>query len=100
IRDFHVTGVQTCALPIFYFGQPLVTTELPARGVDAVDLLKRHPITNALLLPNDLALLHEAVEQGASTQGFALRAVCSAGDTLPRSEERRVGKVCRSEWTA
>ncbi len=70
-------------LSVLYFGQPLVTTELPARGVDAVDLLKRHPITNALLLPNDLALLHEAVEQGASTQGFALRAVCSAGDTLP-----------------
>src|SRR5690606_35479838 len=33
IRDFHVTGVQTCALPIF-------APRVPARGGDARDLLE------------------------------------------------------------
>src|SRR5690606_40127179 len=49
IRDFHVTGVQTCALPIYYvqyarssairLGEPPVLTVDMARG-DAVDQLR------------------------------------------------------------
>src|SRR5207302_4914781 len=44
IRDFHVTGVQTCALPIYIaaaeaIGQPLVIEPqlVQDRGVDVVD---------------------------------------------------------------
>src|SRR5690606_40678860 len=82
IRDFHVTGVQTCALPIF---------------------------TWAGASPNELfRLLHYYEYCGG---GFELRAVeavnLSAGDGDAvearyylggRSEERRVGKECRAEW--
>src|SRR5690606_39942528 len=77
IRDFHVTGVQTCALPIYnrevifamtYLdgenGQPLSTDFLPYFGVT-----------------------------GVSSRGNE--------NIFPtwRSEERRVGKECRSRWS-
>lgn len=70
-------------LSVLYFGRTLVTTEIPARGPDAIELLKRYPITNTLLLPSDLALMQEAIEAGSTAQGIALRGICSAGDTLP-----------------
>src|SRR5438876_9111802 len=62
IRDGRVTGVQTCALPIFAW------TEDPADD-----------------LARDLA----------ARKGKALAAVDGAARKL-RSEERRVGKECRS----
>src|SRR5690606_40997790 len=55
IRDFHVTGVQTCALPISYI-RACPNIWLPDLAVEAI-------IKNFL-----------------------------------RSEERRVGKECRSRW--
>src|SRR5690349_22216547 len=61
IRDLYVTGVQTCALPIFVQDDP----ECPDVGA-RVDVLRR------------LHLLRRHVE---------------------RSEERRVGKECRSRWS-
>src|SRR5207253_6569359 len=61
IRDGHVTGVQTCALPIS--ARPGARGEIAAPGdEDAVRVL-----------------------------------VVGTGD---RSEERRVGKECRSRWAA
>src|SRR5438552_17048730 len=70
IRDDLVTGVQTCALPIYVAGE--VAVELapqgvvrPARG-DAPDVRRERPV--------------------------GLHAL--------RSEERRVGKECRSRWFA
>lgn len=69
-------------LPVLYFGRSLVTTERPARGADALGLLGRHPITNALLLPGDLALMHEAEQAGAAIENIRLRALCVTGDVL------------------
>lgn len=69
-------------LAVLYFGQTLVMTELPARGADALALMKRHSITNTLLMPSDLAMLQDAVQAGTSTQGVALRGLCTAGDGL------------------
>src|SRR6266511_5223264 len=55
IRDFHVTGVQTCALPI---------------------------------------------SEGCSTSTrWPSTPTSSTGGTSARSEERRVGKECRSRWS-
>src|SRR5215467_15794769 len=59
IRDYKVTGVQTCALPILY---------LQASGQRA----------------NDVPLHSECQEEHPG--GI-------------RSEERRVGKECRSRWS-
>src|SRR5439155_6392176 len=73
IRDGHVTGVQTCALPICH--------EEPHEGERVADLGAR-PVK-----------LGDGVERPGAGQHL----VCD----LPqeeRSEERRVGKECRSRW--
>src|SRR5690606_40494401 len=78
IRDFHVTGVQTCALPIL--GGRVITRMLPARTF--LNRPSRKPpcrrTTGCLSCSIAGALRREAV-------------------AAARSEERRVGKECRSQ---
>src|SRR5688572_31681176 len=71
IRDLTVTGVQTCALPIY-----LVARLASALGCKMADLL-----------PDE-----DPPDEAAALRGRAR--------TLfeERSEERRVGKECRSRW--
>src|SRR5439155_6977529 len=76
IRDGHVTGVQTCALPIW----PHDAAALRARG-----RLRRHP-------PRARGLLADDGEEGR-------RLAWPARAAGVRSEERRVGKECRSRWS-
>src|SRR5256885_2326259 len=64
IRDYKVTGVQTCALPI---------SPLPVG-------------------PQDGRRLLHYLQSDARAQQAVL-------DRLDRSEERRVGKECRSRWS-
>src|SRR5690606_39430737 len=75
IRDFHVTGVQTCALPICF------TVQLPGREAPGLDLL--------------------AFEDAASGEALRVLDAVRHSRKLPRgrSEERRVGEECRSRWT-
>src|SRR5260221_3895036 len=82
IRDHCVTGVQTCALPIFGAG---VAAGLSRASSWAESTLARH---------------------GDAVKGLAGSATCpellhhAAGhDPFRRSEERRVGKECRSRWS-
>src|SRR5205809_5726107 len=70
IRDVAVTGVQTCALPISR--RPLVGENTVGRHVCRPQILLSGPWTRSL--PPIVA-------------------------SLPRSEERRVGKECRSRWS-
>src|SRR5438034_7478410 len=78
IRDHCVTGVQTCALPIF----PVVHDEQAMlRGVEAVIDKDYASSLLATAIQADLLLISTVVEQVA------------------RSEERRVGKECRSRWS-
>src|SRR5690606_40135306 len=65
IRDFHVTGVQTCALPI-------------CKQWDC------EAVTGALLR-------HVLDPEGTGQ--------LPAPEVVERSEERRVGKECRSRWS-
>src|SRR5256884_2190182 len=81
IRDVAVTGVQTCALPIFLDEQ---------RGGVSIQI-SRNGVRLALVLqPNqrNVVVLNETASTGAAIGG-----VCD------RSEERRVGKECRSRWS-
>src|SRR3989440_6028979 len=83
IRDLIVTGVQTCALPI----------SLKAKGDPK--LLAEHSIEVARLLYQAGALdgaerYYEKIPTGVSSY-YASRE--------ERSEERRVGKECRSRWS-
>src|SRR3712207_8282697 len=81
IRYIGVTGVQTCALPIS-----------TAREI-ALKLLETCRIAAEPLTATDL--LHGPV---AAVDGlFPVWTVAS--DDESRSEERRVGKECRSRWS-
>src|SRR5690606_40278253 len=81
IRDFHVTGVQTCALPIFI--------HRPTAGPDFFQFIVAYggeyydPATGKLVLDRDAML---------ETLRFFHRL------TRERSEERRVGKEWRARW--
>src|SRR5256885_8221073 len=82
IRDYKVTGVQTCALPIF--GRRL-HDELDADIVAAARLvLDDERLAHFLRKP----LRHHARENVGRPAGW-----------IGRSEERRVGKECRSRWS-
>src|SRR5699024_11271311 len=75
IRDRNVTGVQTCALPIFISGaSPTTTTKVNENGL---------PIAKE---PTSITetMLHTVVQMQVYHEG--------------RSEERRVGKESRSRW--
>src|SRR5690625_7232987 len=73
IRDGHVTGVQTCALPICSSGR-----------------------TSYPLCLAGLATLLSGYGKTPYNQFLGLLALPSK----LRSEERRVGKECRSRWAA
>src|SRR5207245_6871886 len=95
IRDATVTGVQTCALPIslFYAGSrhPALSRESQCRwfSLQPVTLLWLSGST----VPDGLLLWQHGVHADCPDLGssFVLR-------PHARSEERRVGKGCRSCW--
>src|SRR2546430_9429047 len=83
IRDLTVTGVQTCALPISGARRP--GRRAPA-GTDACRL----PSVSGSLEQDDPRHAPELLPLGLGVQ---------PSDEVPRSEERRVGKECRSRWS-
>src|SRR5690606_40141672 len=90
IRDFHVTGVQTCALPI--------SVELLAGlGVLKSNTFRADGVYGALTLGDGQALLHAARKRaGVFVQGVAKADLLEQFGGLfagLRSEERRVGKA-------
>src|SRR5437870_6709000 len=76
IRVGHVTGVQTCALPI-----------LKAQSVDGLSISS--PGASCTATPGS---------KHATFRGMA-SVIRSTGTTTERSEERRVGKECRGRWS-
>src|SRR5690606_40938077 len=86
IRDFHVTGVQTCALPISeHLINALIATE-DARFFEHEGIDKRSMVRVLI----KTLLLGDRNAGGGSTITQQL---------AKRSEERRVGKECRSRWS-
>src|SRR5690606_40992237 len=82
IRDFHVTEVQTCALPILTGERYLadLIEKMAARDLGVIAWV-------VYLYNHTLARRHPEL---AVENAF--------GDKSGRSEERRVGKECRSRW--
>src|SRR5690606_39513922 len=92
IRDFHVTGVQTCALPIF------------RRLRQRRSLLSGDATVDAVLPPAPGSLLHDP--RAGRTPVHVVFAQRMADPVLAqqnapqiRSEERRVGKEGRATWS-
>src|SRR5690606_39601936 len=89
IRDFHVTGVQTCALPISNPDSPLLS--LAQKEFEHASNL-----ANASPLP-DQALVYVYAIRGEKTPPEVWeRFQNKLTERRARSEERRVGKECRS----
>src|SRR5690606_39999509 len=86
IRDFHVTGVQTCALPI---SQTPVSGEIWFKTQRALRTVVQVIVTGAGILAVAVVVAPQILD--------------ALADVLPgpvvRSEERRVGKECRSRWS-
>src|SRR5205809_6164417 len=85
IRDVAVTGVQTCALPIFLAA---LKADHTLDGKDASGKKKAAAQASAAASPN----------ASATVSGDGLRVAVYNGTTVTRSEERRVGKEGRSRW--
>src|SRR5256885_5386073 len=84
IRDYKVTGVQTCALPISGDAHGAGMTR---RGFTLLELL----IAMAIVMGSLLVLV--------SVFTLSRRHSDENRNRLMRSEERRVGKECRSRWS-
>src|SRR2546430_3210653 len=85
IRDLTVTGVQTCALPISPFDVTIEKTNKVLKDIEESygwPRERRRQSYDALR-----AVLH------------ALRDRLVVTEAADRSEERRVGKECRSRWS-
>src|SRR3712207_7513100 len=84
IRDIGVTGVQTCALPIFLAHEDLANrlvreNVLDGAREDRCDIERSYLRLRFALLQGQRVGHHDLLEG--------------------RSEERRVGKECRSRWS-
>src|SRR5690606_40841563 len=82
IRDFHVTGVQTCALPI---SNPLST---PSKAPTYTFENLNNPSSST---PHPTPHTHPPSSNPNFYSLFS--------NIKHRSEERRVGKECRSRWS-
>src|SRR5439155_9021493 len=92
IRDGHVTGVQTCALPISLrpgavAGVLLEKPQPAGWKVDGREEIRAGPGGRAR-------------SAGVRPEKLRARGPQSRGQPGPRSEERRVGKEWRCRWTA
>src|SRR5256886_3290338 len=81
IRDLTVTGVQTCALPIFTT-EPIISVNTP---IAIINSAKVNPRSSS-----------QAKRRLTFEQEFLVDFI---GEAPIRSEERRVGKECRSRWS-
>src|SRR5690606_40098364 len=98
IRDFHVTGVQTCALPILQNeGKLLRLAE--SYGVRREEFLKEYQ--GSELDPNWTSTISNLTSRGwkefTSNEKDTIHELRTEIQNL-RSEERRVGKGGRTWW--
>src|SRR5690606_39885514 len=91
IRDFHVTGVQTCALPIFISKVKRFSTyaETPLQRLEQA----LHPWVAFFILPL-FALANAGIELPTAMSGVFASQVTMGVFLGLRSEERRGGKEC------
>src|SRR5207302_5215793 len=97
IRDFHVTGVQTCALPISLLPwNKYLSTLLDKYLFQGYSAGVRVEVIRQVWLYTTLGKSNRSGDPTASLN--QLYGVTFG--RVPRSEERRVGKECRSRWSA
>src|SRR5690606_40908345 len=89
IRAFHVTGVQTCALPIYF------PNRFPRRPTSPISFNRRSPPQKGCLNCSMRRKKRPRLDQKRSpmSKGMSVLKMC-------RSEERRVGKVGTDQWSS
>src|SRR5439155_18495135 len=93
IRDGHVTGVQTCALPICYEELATAGAKFRFQLRDETTCVRREDFRiTGVHWPGDFEAANNRMLHGISDGGY--------GVVTCRSEERRVGKECRSRGAA
>src|SRR3712207_7798970 len=85
IRDIGVTGVQTCALPISRQGPP-----------GHAEVQGRFDVEERIARVVEVGVVRRIL--GLEDPAF-VRGPFDATEQRRRSEERRVGKECRSRWS-
>src|SRR5204862_985698 len=88
IRDLYVTGVQTCALPILRRRRHIQALDL---GKEQQMVLEMRPAHNPTQAYGFVGVVVSLKDLSASVWLWHRN---------DRSEERRVGKECRSGWSA
>src|SRR5690606_40355123 len=85
---FHVTGVQTCALPILH---AILIAEAPLWNNDGTNSYFYNPNSKftQFFYKSDLEFVLQHLHQKKI-------AIVDKADFINRSEERRVGKECRT----
>src|SRR5690606_39327045 len=89
IRDFHVTGVQTCALPIYK--RITLSDNLTKEVIQVKDLFTNENGTIQIIQRKLINFLEQL--------GYGVFTKSSKFLKGTRSEERRVGKECRYRWS-
>src|SRR3712207_9464196 len=103
IRDIGVTGVQTCALPISAWVLRLLITPLKNSWVNWA-------LSSWAETERSVIDWYDSLSASANFSAASLTCCCCLLSTIslglylrtncyPRSEERRVGKECRSRWS-
>src|SRR5690606_39734090 len=91
IRDFHVTGVQTCALPILLHLQALPEDELASAEIEADEVIDA--LMHLVLPQSDLVVVDQTLLEQWRADGYLPSDTDAYQSILRlRSEERRVGK--------
>src|SRR5256885_3088951 len=90
IRDYKVTGVQTCALPIFKDLWPA------DEEIDAIVEQAVKPAQFRAVYEPMFAIRKDDGNKASPQYDWRPQ---STYIRRPRSEERRVGKECRSRWS-
>src|SRR3989449_7322002 len=102
IRDVAVTGVQTCA---FFFQAEDGIRDVAVTGVQTcalpISIRLNESVLRRAYLPHrmDLAVLLSGLIRAFHLEGRHHRRLFAFDRDLLRSEERRVGKECRSRWS-
>src|SRR5690606_40823542 len=87
IRDFHVTGVQTCALPIYGCVGALTSNQLCRTASRTGNL------------PTLTGLEFDTVNRASQRNVTQRQSAARTDRSVHRSEERRVGKEWRTRWS-
>src|SRR5256885_4874505 len=95
IRDYKVTGVQTCALPIYFHAAIRYKPNYASAHSNLGNALAvQHKVADAIPEYQEALRLNPKDAQAHNNLGNAL-----VEQGRVRSEERRVGKECRSRWS-